>query len=299
MNELLKLLNTLTADELENVIMCANIMMEKKRKEEAQEALLEKERQRQEKIAQEKRRLEEIAELQRRLQELQSQPVSIPEEPDTIPDITSFMNDAPAEQAAPVQQSLELVSCPHCGLKNISGKKFCANCGQKMVSNFRQEPQAAPAPAPQPAPTPAPQPQVCYADEDLKEWVLASGEKMERDSQEVIFLKPEMDDKFAYSMEVTNKRILFSRETRASRNASIAARMGGGLLGSLIAEGVKSATGAGPKPWMEIPLTAVSNCGVQDKKEFFIDADKTYLLKNNGIDKFLPNLVANAKRNAK
>lgn len=296
MNELLKLLNTLTADELENVIRCAGIMMEKKRQEEAAEALREQERLRQEKIEQEKRRQEEIAELQRRLLELQSQQSAVAETPAVKP--------APAP-VVPEKQNVDLVNCPHCGLMNLANKEFCANCGQKMVSRFQPEPkpvpQPAPAPVPQPAPAPAPAPvpQVRYADEDMKDWLMAPGEEIERRSQEIEFLQPKFEGKFAYHMEVTNKRILISRETSASRNATIAARMGGGLLGSLIAEGVKSATGAGPKPWMEIPLTAVVNCGLQNRKEFFIEADKTYVLVNNGIDKFLPNLVANAKHNAK
>lgn len=81
MNEILRMLNTLTADELDGVILRAGIMLEKKRKEEAEEAIREKERQRLEKIEQEKRRQEEIAELQRKLKELQSQKIDIPEEP--------------------------------------------------------------------------------------------------------------------------------------------------------------------------------------------------------------------------
>ena len=48
----------------------------------------------------------------------------------------------------------------------------------------------------------------------------------------------------------------------------MAARIGGGLVGSLIAEGVKAAIGSGPKPWPEISLNAISNCGVQNKKNF-------------------------------
>ena len=50
MEEILKMLNALTADELDSVIMRAGIMLEKKRREEAEEALREKERQRQERI---------------------------------------------------------------------------------------------------------------------------------------------------------------------------------------------------------------------------------------------------------
>ena len=56
MNEILKMLNTLSADDLDSIIVRATIMLEKKRKDEAEMALLEKERLRQEKIAQERRR---------------------------------------------------------------------------------------------------------------------------------------------------------------------------------------------------------------------------------------------------
>ena len=47
MNEILKMLNELKADELDSLIVCAKILLEKKRKEEAEQALLEKERLRQ------------------------------------------------------------------------------------------------------------------------------------------------------------------------------------------------------------------------------------------------------------
>ena len=73
MNEILKMLNELSADDLDSLITRANIMLDKKRKEEAEQARLEQERQRQEKLEQEKQRQQEIAELQRRLQELQGQ----------------------------------------------------------------------------------------------------------------------------------------------------------------------------------------------------------------------------------
>lgn len=61
------------------------------------------------------------------------------------------------------------------------------------------------------------------------------------------------------------------------------------------AEGVKAAAGADSKPWLEIPLAAVSSCDLQNKKEFFIAADQTYVLKNKNYDTLLLNLVAQAK----
>lgn len=51
MNEILKMLNELKADELDGLIVRANILLEKKRKEEAEQALLEKERLRQKKTS--------------------------------------------------------------------------------------------------------------------------------------------------------------------------------------------------------------------------------------------------------
>lgn len=320
MNEILKMLNGLRADELDSVIMRAIIMLEKKRKEEAEQALLEKERLRQEKIAQEKRRQEEIAELQRKLRELQNQSVNIPDEEVqgdnfVMRDPASAKKEAPhpaenarpapkaaSERPAPAQpaqpapaQSVSMVSCPHCHQMNAAGSAFCANCGQRMTS-------ARPKTTPQPAPTPAAQPQqpqtsaaqVWYADASTKEWVLLPGEETKRNCHEIVLLQPN-GGKFAYYMEVTNRRILFSRENSKAKGVTLAARMGGGLVGSMIAEGIKSATGTGPKPWLEIPLTAVQNCGFQNKKEFFIEAGQTYVLKNKSYEKLLPQLVWNAK----
>ena len=116
-----------------------------------------------------------------------------------------------------------------------------------------------------------------------------------RGRHEIVLLQPD-GGKFAYHMEVTNQRILFYRESAASKNAGMVARMGGGLVGAIIAEGVKAASGSGPKPWLEIPLAAVSHCGVQNKKEFFIVADQTYVLRNKSYDNLLPDMVANAKK---
>ena len=291
MNEILKMLNELKADELDSLIVRANILLEKKRKEEAEQALLEKERLRQEKIEQEKRRQREIAELQRKLQELQSQKLDIPEPVNgdnfvmREPAAPVQPKPAPAApQPQPVQPRPAQTFCPHCGQPNAAGSTFCSNCGQKMT---------APKAAPQPQAS-ASTAQVRYADESMKKWEMLPGEQSMRGRHEIVMLQPN-GGKFAYHMEVTNQRILFYRESSASKNAGMVARMGGGLVGSLIAEGVKAATGAGPKPWLEIPLAAVSSCGLQSKKEFFIVADQTYVLKNKNYNILLPDLVAQAK----
>ena len=291
MHEILKMLNELKADELDGLIVRAKILLEKKRKEEAEQALLEKERLRQEKIEQEKQRQREIAELQRKLQELQSQKPDIPE-PVNGDNFVMCEPAAPvqpkpapaAPQPQPVQPKPAQTLCPHCGQPNVAGSTFCSSCGQRMT---------APKAAPQPQAS-ASTAQVRYADESMKKWEMLPGEQSMRGRHEIVMLQPN-GGKFAYHMEVTNQRILFYRESSASKNAGMVARMGGGLVGSLIAEGMKAATGAGPKPWLEIPLTAVSNCGLQNKKEFFITADQTYVLKNKNYDIFLPNLVAQAK----
>lgn len=172
----------------------------------------------------------------------------------------------------------------------IAGNQFCANCGQQMITQ-------QPDPKPQASTTFQPQSgaaQVRYADESMKKWEMRLGEQSMRSRHEIVMLQPN-GGKFGYHMEVTNQRILFYRESSTSKNAVMVARMGGGLVGSLIAEEVKAASGAGPKPWLEITLTTVSNCRLQNKKGFFIVADQTYVLKNKNYDTLLPNLVAQAK----
>ena len=331
MDEILKMLNALTADELDSVILRAGIMLEKKRRDEAEQARLEQERLRQEKIEQEKRRQQEIAELQRKLQELQGQRVDIPDvsgdgfvmrgssQPQTAgmiacpqckamcPAESQFCPSCGQRLAAPAQPKMsDMVACPHCHMMNVAGVLFCANCGQRMGAPAAPQPQPAPQsrPAPQATAQAAPQPtaqapanaaQVFHAGESMKKWEMLPGEQTVKGRHEITLLQPQ-DGKFVHHMEVTNQRILLYRESNASRNAGMAARMGGGLLGSMIAEGVKAAAGAGPKPWLAIPLAAVSNCGLQGKKEFFIVADQTYVMKNHRYENLLPDLVAKAKR---
>ena len=297
MNEILRMLNELKADELDKVIMRANILLETKRKEEAEQALLEKERLRQEKIEQERNRQREIAELQRKLQELQSQKPDIPEpvegngfvmrEP-AAPVQPKAATVPPVSTPTPVQPKPAQMYCPHCGGPNPAGSQFCSNCGQRM-----NVPRSSATPTP--APSSVGLSQVRYADESMKKWEMRPGEQSVRGRHEIVLLQPN-GGKYAYHMEVTNQRILFYRESAASKNVGMVARMGGGLVGSIIAEGVKAASGAGPKPWLEIPLAAVSGCGLQNKKEFFIVADQTYVLRNKNYDMFLPDMVANARR---
>jgi len=350
MNEILKLMNALTANELDSLIMRASIMLEKKRAEEAEQARLEKERQRQEKIAQEKRRQEEIAELQRKLNELQNQRIDIPEKEDEVKgngfvmyDVRRPIDDAfaakteakpAAAQPAPEKpKAPEMIRCPHCQLMNVSSSAYCANCGQKMVSAAKADPkpaQSAPAKVtcphcrqmndagsvfcascgqrisqsgqaaaklnPQPRNVQSAADQVRYADETMKSWELLPGETIEKfknSAHEVQFIQPDMGKKNKFYMQVTNKRVLFSWESVSSYNKQMVARMAvGGLVGGLLAESI----GNDFSPYLSIPLTAISNCGVQNKKEFFIVADKTYVLKNHGYEKFLPAMIMAAKQ---
>lgn len=222
--------------------------------------------------------------------------------------------------------SFRVSVCPHCHKWTNTDFTHCVHCYKSvnpsaprpvpqaggttapvLVSQAAPKPVSAPKPAPAPVSYAAPQPvsapapkasaaQVRYADESVKNWDLLPGEKSVKGRHAVGLLKPE-GGKFTYHMQVTDRRILMWKESNRSTNFGYVARMGGGLLGQLIAAGAKAAVGAGPKPWVEIPLEAVSSCGVRNGSEFYIEADQTYVLQNLGkYDKFLPDLVENAKR---
>lgn len=216
-----------------------------------------------------------------------------------------------------------VIFCPHCNKWTDTDFTHCVHCyksinpsaprpvpqsGQQPVFAASTQsaprpaaasrPAAAPQPATKPAPAPAPQAgsdSIRYADDSVKNWTMLPGEKSEMNKHAISMLQP-AEGTFSYSMQVTNRRILLWRESMGSTVWGSVARMGGGLLGSLIAEGVKAAAGAGAKPWLEIPLTAVSSCGLQNKNEFFFVADQTYVLKNKNYERILPALVENAKR---
>ncbi|MBQ3079467.1 MAG: hypothetical protein IJC48_05630 [Clostridia bacterium] len=336
MNEILKLLNALTADELDGVITRAKLIYEKKRKEEAEQAILERERKRLELIEQEKKRQEEILELQRKIKELQSQSVSIPEPVEIIKEESfaahssaesaeSVQIPVPAPAAAPVappaasvvinpptqpeekpSQSAAAVSCPYCSQLNPADSLYCLNCGQKIqqktspaIKPSEAPKSSAPHIAPQSTPQPAPAPQapqkpgaeVRYVDTLIKEWTMLPGEKIVKGNHDITLIKPEPTDKMIYILTITNQRLLFSRESTASRNLKRGAAAGAGLLGSLIANRVTE----GPKPWLEIPLSAIKDCGLSGRKEYFIEANTIYLLKDKGYDRILPMLIKQAK----
>lgn len=353
MEEIIKQLYGLTASELDYVIIRANILLEKKRKEEAEAARLERERQekerlererqerlkqeqeQQEKLKQERLRQQKIEELQRQLQELQNQsapktqtvpvvpvkPASEPARTVTVKQTTQSPKTLvcshcgkvnvgesqfcggcgqrlTAKQTAAPQSSQSAV-CPKCGKVNVGGSQFCGGCGQRLGTSQSVQ-RTAPVQTPQrTAPVSQTSGQVRYVDGTVKQWVLEDGEKSVSKCREIALLKPDAGKKQTVYMEITNRRILLTRESTTSKNAGLVARMGGGIVGALIAEGIQSATDSGPKPWIEIPLTAVADCGVQNDKEFFIIADQTYVLKNKGYEKVLPNLVAAAKRNGR
>lgn len=349
MDEILKQLYGLTAGELDYVIIRANILLEKKRKEEAEAARMERERQekerlererqerikqeqeQQEKLKQERLRRQKIEELQRQLQELQNQPAPktqtapvVPVKPASEPARTQTAQSSQtlvcthcgkvnvgesqfcggcgqrltAKQTAAPQASQRAV-CPHCGKVNVGESRFCGGCGQRLGTSQPVQRTVPVQTAQGTAPASQTSGQVRYADSTVKQWVLEDGEKSVSKCREIALLKPDAGKKQTVYMEITNQRILLTRESTASKNAGLVARMGGGIVGALIAEGIQSATDSGPKPWIEIPLTAVADCGVQNDKEFFIIADQTYVLKNKGYEKVLPNLVAAAKRNSR
>lgn len=298
MNEILKMLNGLSADDLDSLIVRANIMLEKKRKEEAEQALQEQERLRQEKLEQEKQRQQEIADLQRRLEELQRQSAPVPEKPTQTESfvaapkkVPSFYTDpAPAAPAQPKPAAGPV--CPSCRRTNSPDARFCENCGASLTQPVRQA-QAAPAAPVRPASNAS---AVRYAPEGTKKWEKLPGENTLWNRVEITLLQPAPEKRTAYFMEVTDKRILLSRENAFSAGMHMAGAMGGGLVGGLIMDGIKAATGAGPKPWLEIPMSAISSCTVQNKKEVVIVAGETYVIKGSGVDKNLPAMVANVRR---
>lgn len=66
--------------------------------------------------------------------------------------------------------------------------------------------------------------------------------------------------------EILNQWRIITKEKRAAivvlDMPLLDTRQGKDLTGTLIAEGIQSATDSRPKPWIEIPLTAVADCGV-------------------------------------
>ena len=301
MNEILKTLNSLTADELESLILRANIILDKKRKEEAeQKAQIEKERRRQEMLVQEKRRQQEIAELQRKLNELQSQPAYVPEETVNGNNFDMCGQSAPAAAPKPAQ-AFNTTICPYCGQPNAAGSTFCVNCGQKLTAQAAPRPVSQPvsqsAPQPAPASAPSTHSRIQYADENMNKWVMLPGEKIEWGKHDAFTAAAENGKKYKYYIEITNMRLLFTRESAAAANAGMAARMGGGLLGAVVASGLKSATNSGPKPYMAIPLSAITNHGREGKKEYFIEAGERFVIQNHQYYQVLPTLIEKAKTN--
>lgn len=266
MIEILKQLNALSADELEGVIMRANIILEKKRKEEAEN--LERERLRREQELQAKQRQEEIAALERKLAELKGQTAA--PTPAPAPQVAS----APV-QPTPLRQASQVV-CPNCKAANSGDSVFCEECGQR-ISRSRSAAGSAPQTV---------SGKVSFTDGSLKNWDLLPGECSVRKPHEITLIQPEKSGKYFYSMEVTNKRLLISRQHVVGRGTSTA-----GLLGGVLTE----LAGGGIKPWAEIPLTAIRSCGLRDKKEFVIEADVTFVMKNKKYEEYLPELVNKAK----
>ena len=303
MNELLRVLNALSADDLESLITRASIILEKKRKEEAEQALLEKERLRQERLAQERKRQEEIAELERKLNELKSQSAKEAEDPgvrggnfvmyDKAQPAPGAVSETPRQ--APVQSAArpapppEKITCPYCHKLNVADSLFCSNCGQKMTgSQPTPRPQSAAGTVSRPVAQPVSQPQrsaaqVRYANSSMKKWDRLPDERTLLADHEIVIYQPVRSGAYIYQMEVTNHRILISRQNVAVRGAGMTL----GIVGSLLV--------GDAKPWLEIPLTAIKRCWVE-QKNFIIEADQNYVLKNKKYEQLLPDLIASARR---
>lgn len=309
MNEILKLMNALSADELDGLIMRANIILENKRKEEAEAALREKERLRQEMIAQERKRQQEIVELQRKLQELQNQKIVIPDEPvqgeafvmydSPRPVSDAYATPAPAKplspqpapaqpRPAPAKPAPQQPVCPYCRALNAPGSVFCASCGQRLDGK------PAPQPAPVPQSTPEPQPVqyagegVRYFTESEKEWKLAPGEHtISILRQDIQLIQPAPASKMSYTMQVTDRRIIIECIGSFAKNV--------GLVGGIAGEMIRNAGGKGYKPWVEIPMAAITRYGVNGQNQFVIEAGETFVFKNKGYVKKLADVIAQAK----
>ena len=273
MNTILSLMEKLTAQDLETLLLRGKEMLDKKKAEEA--ALLKAERERQEKLEMEKKRLQEIARLQEKLKELQSQGAYVP---DDVRGANFVMRETASDKTS---QPVNTLTCPHCNSLNPAGSAYCIGCGKLIASSPAPSVSSKPAPAPQPQPMTAAS--VRYADETMKKWLYLPGEKVEMSSHQVHFTEPDMGKKYSYSMEVTNKRILFTRIGAAAAHVGVAF----GLVGTL----ARDLTNNGPKPWLEIPFEAIKNYGMIDKKEFFIEADRTYVLKDKNYNRLFSRLI--------
>lgn len=148
MDELLKNLDVMSIEELENVISSAQILIQKKQQEAIRLAELEKQRQEQERLEAERKKQEEIAALQKRLKELQGDTQS-DDQPKVQADTThekdqqSIQRDsseafATAESEKPKtapekDQGYSMISCPGCHKLVPSDSRFCFYCGKDIA----------------------------------------------------------------------------------------------------------------------------------------------------------------------
>ncbi len=59
--------------------------------------------------------------------------------PPVLPDAPEMRRlDTGAEENVPPAAGTEVAYCPHCGMKVVSGGKFCAHCGQILPESPRQ-----------------------------------------------------------------------------------------------------------------------------------------------------------------
>ena len=223
--------------------------------EEAKAAQCERERQRQELLEKETRRLEETEALTQKLQELQNQKVEIPEEltkPSDInfilldtPKVDDYVNTIEITLVPEVSQTIKMIPNPHCHIMSHDDSLFCIHCGQKISKpQVDSQPPVAPTPSQiycpychqqnpagstfctncgksmiKPAHASALKaniPQVRYANESMKKWELNPYENVLHSRHEISLLQRD-GGKFAYYMEVTNQRLLFTREGNGAK----------------------------------------------------------------------------------
>lgn len=148
MDELLKNLDAMSIEELENVISSAQILIQKKQQEAIRLAELEKQRREQERLEAERKKQEEITALQKRLKELQGDTQS--DDQLKVQEATSHEKAQPSThwdtseafaaaesgkpKTAPAKdQGYSMISCPGCHKLVPSDSQFCFYCGGNLA----------------------------------------------------------------------------------------------------------------------------------------------------------------------
>lgn len=139
MDELLKNLDAMSIEELENVISSAQMLIQKKQQEAIRLAELEKQRQEQERLEAERKKQEEIAALQKRLKELQgdtqsdAQPKTQEDAPQEKSSAFAATEPEKPKTAPEKEPGYSMISCPECHKLVPSDSRFCFYCGGDIV----------------------------------------------------------------------------------------------------------------------------------------------------------------------